>query len=239
MKALIISDLHSNIRALEAILAAESDSDVIYCAGDLVDVGPLPNEVIACVQANGIQCVSGNHDEVVLKAVKDESPTLENANADMKWYQHNAAVLNSNSISFIESLPTSMVFEMDGIVYGMTHMYEHYDVILGPYAYDKFIFDKFEGNENIERIIFGHTHRQAVCSVGDQREWLNPGSTAYRSYLEPGNDSKPAEYMTIVDGCFAYKSAAYDYDAAYQDVLACAPFVLKNEISRSGKRIKD
>lgn len=42
MKALIISDIHSNVKALESIRKAEPDYDVIYCAGDLVDYGPLP-----------------------------------------------------------------------------------------------------------------------------------------------------------------------------------------------------
>ena len=50
MKALILSDLHSNIHALEAIWARERDSDAIYCAGDLVDYGPFPNEVLDWVR---------------------------------------------------------------------------------------------------------------------------------------------------------------------------------------------
>ena len=42
MKALIISDIHSNIYGLEAVYKKEKDSDIIYCAGDLVDYGPFP-----------------------------------------------------------------------------------------------------------------------------------------------------------------------------------------------------
>ena len=62
MKALIISDIHSNIFALEAIWQREHDCDVVFCAGDLVDYGPSPGEVIAWVQAHGVACVQGNHD---------------------------------------------------------------------------------------------------------------------------------------------------------------------------------
>jgi len=51
MKALIISDIHSNIYALEAIWAQERDNDIIYCAGDLVDYGPFPKEVLDWVRA--------------------------------------------------------------------------------------------------------------------------------------------------------------------------------------------
>lgn len=54
MKALILSDIHSNIYALEAIWNKERDSDLILCAGDLVDYGPFPQEVLAWVPYGSI-----------------------------------------------------------------------------------------------------------------------------------------------------------------------------------------
>ena len=50
MKALLIADIHSNICALEAIWNKEQDSDIIYCAGDLVDWGPFPKQVLDWVR---------------------------------------------------------------------------------------------------------------------------------------------------------------------------------------------
>ena len=47
MKLLIISDIHGNIDALEAVWAADGWADQIYCAGDLTDYGVFPKQVIA------------------------------------------------------------------------------------------------------------------------------------------------------------------------------------------------
>ena len=66
MKALVVSDIHSNIYALQAIWEQEHDSDVIYCAGDLVDYGPFPSEVIQWVREHEVICVGGNHDAWVV-----------------------------------------------------------------------------------------------------------------------------------------------------------------------------
>ena len=66
MKTLIISDLHSNIYALEAIWNKERDSDIVYCAGDLVDYGPYPKEVLNWVQSHNVHCVQGNHDRGIV-----------------------------------------------------------------------------------------------------------------------------------------------------------------------------
>ncbi|NRA37735.1 MAG: metallophosphoesterase family protein [Planctomycetes bacterium] len=246
MKALILSDIHSNKRALESILEAESACDVIYCAGDIVDVGPCPNEVIDMILQSSIHCVVGNHDTRVLDSFHNED--LSSIAADEKlWHQHNAQVLNEQSIEFLHALPQTLSFELDGLYYGMIHMYKNYDVILGAFAFDEFIDEHFSAasaNEDkdkgagvIDRLIFGHTHRQADCSIDQQRSWINPGSTAYRSYLEPANESKMAEYMCINDGQVEFKKCHYDYQAAANDIMACQGQLSQDEVDRACKRV--
>lgn len=64
MKLALISDIHANLPALEAVLRhldAQSP-DAIFCLGDLVGYGPQPNEVVDLVRARNIPCVEGNHD---------------------------------------------------------------------------------------------------------------------------------------------------------------------------------
>ena len=56
MKVPILPDIHSNIFALEGIWAQESDSDTVYCTGDLVDYGSNPIEVLDWVREQGIAC---------------------------------------------------------------------------------------------------------------------------------------------------------------------------------------
>lgn len=65
MKIAVISDIHGNLPALEAVLAdiEQHRPDDIYCLGDLVNFAGWDNEVIETVRVKDITCVQGNHDE--------------------------------------------------------------------------------------------------------------------------------------------------------------------------------
>ena len=62
MKLLIVSDLHGNWAALEAVLAAEPQHDAVVFCGDVVDYGPQPVECLRWLRANAKHAVRGNHD---------------------------------------------------------------------------------------------------------------------------------------------------------------------------------
>src|SRR5437660_10094991 len=64
----IISDIHSNLEALTAVLddAEAHDVDEIVCLGDVVGYGPSPIEVVDLVRERASACVRGNHDEALV-----------------------------------------------------------------------------------------------------------------------------------------------------------------------------
>ena len=61
MRALLISDIHANIDALEAVLDAAPQHDLVWNLGDVVGYGAAPNEVIERVRSLGTTFVRGNH----------------------------------------------------------------------------------------------------------------------------------------------------------------------------------
>jgi predicted phosphodiesterase len=67
MRVAVVSDIHSNLHALEAVLAAiESETpDELWCLGDLVGYGPRPNECCAAIAERADVCLAGNHDLAV------------------------------------------------------------------------------------------------------------------------------------------------------------------------------
>jgi predicted phosphodiesterase len=67
MRVAVVSDIHSNLHALEAVLAAiEADApDELWCLGDLVGYGPRPNECCAAIAERADVCLAGNHDLAV------------------------------------------------------------------------------------------------------------------------------------------------------------------------------
>ncbi len=64
MRVAVVSDIHSNLAALEAVLEAiEADGpDELWCLGDVVGYGPRPNECCAIVEQRAAVCLAGNHD---------------------------------------------------------------------------------------------------------------------------------------------------------------------------------
>ena len=62
MRALIISDIHSSLEALEAVLAVAPQYDAVWNLGDIVGYGPNPNEVVDLARKLGGIVVRGNHD---------------------------------------------------------------------------------------------------------------------------------------------------------------------------------
>ncbi len=67
MRVAVVSDIHSNLHALEAVLAAiEAEApDELWCLGDLVGYGPRPNECCALIAEHADVCLAGNHDLAV------------------------------------------------------------------------------------------------------------------------------------------------------------------------------
>jgi predicted phosphodiesterase len=93
MKTVILSDIHSNIHALEAILKHEKEYDLVYCAGDLIDYGPNPKQVIDWARENQIPCVKGNHDQWVVMQYRDGKFADLVAKDERAWVHHNASLL--------------------------------------------------------------------------------------------------------------------------------------------------
>jgi diadenosine tetraphosphatase ApaH/serine/threonine PP2A family protein phosphatase len=67
MRVAVVSDIHSNLHALDAVLAAidAEAPDELWCLGDLVGYGPRPNECCAAVAERADVCLAGNHDLAV------------------------------------------------------------------------------------------------------------------------------------------------------------------------------
>jgi diadenosine tetraphosphatase ApaH/serine/threonine PP2A family protein phosphatase len=102
----VISDVHGNRHALDAVLAAVAAEmpDEVWCLGDLVGYGPQPNECCAEVAARADLCLAGNHDLVVLGAL-DLHDFAGDAAAAASWTR---GVLDPAARAYLEGLsPTA------------------------------------------------------------------------------------------------------------------------------------
>lgn len=223
MKLLVISDIHSNIWALQKILETEPHFDLLCCAGDLVDYGTAPREVIERMQAfDKIQMVRGNHDLHTVNIWKEQHfwdipPT------EYKWVHHNCRRLDEAGIRYLENLPLHLTFEADGYVYLIQHQYdESYGIIESRCQFDEYWdahADSKYRNAGKRRMIFGHSHRQCVHVLGDGMEWLNPGSISYR---RPDDPDKTAHYAVIEDGIIRLCRVFYDRSRLFKEARELA-----------------
>src|SRR5262245_7947109 len=102
MRVAVISDIHGNLHALEAAVAALKDEQphAVWCLGDLVGYGPKPNECCARVAALADVCLIGNRDLGVLEQISLEEFSLEAA-ASARWTQ---GVLDESAHAYLSGL---------------------------------------------------------------------------------------------------------------------------------------
>jgi predicted phosphodiesterase len=102
LRVAVLSDVHSNLHALEAVLA-EVDAagiDEVWFLGDLVGYGPRPNECVALLRARAAVCLAGNHDLVVLGRIPIVAFAGDAAAAAV-WTQ---GVLDDDARAFLATL---------------------------------------------------------------------------------------------------------------------------------------
>jgi predicted phosphodiesterase len=102
MRVAVVSDIHANLHALEAVLAAiDADPvDELWCLGDLVGYGPKPNECCAIVQARADVCLCGNHD-LAVRGTIDLVEFSGDAGTAAAWTRE---VLSDDARTFLDGL---------------------------------------------------------------------------------------------------------------------------------------
>jgi putative phosphoesterase len=180
MKVAIISDIHANIHALQAVWEdIESQKpDRVYCLGDLVGYGAYPNEVVEFIGDRAIPTVMRNFDEgigfdfddcgcfyqdIELKRLGDQS---------MKWSRVRTSDENK---AFLRSLPMQIRVEEKGpkllMVHGSPRKISEYLYRDRPQA----TFEHFARIARSDVIFFGHTHLPYRKKVG-RTHFVNAGS---------------------------------------------------------------
>jgi predicted phosphodiesterase len=106
MRVLVISDIHANLTAFEAVLAdAQGEWDIIWCLGDLIGYGPNPNECVTLLREHEHISLSGNHDWAVLGKL-DINTFNREARTAIEWTRK---TITAETSDYLNELPPSMV----------------------------------------------------------------------------------------------------------------------------------
>lgn len=174
MRIAIISDIHSNLPALEAVLD-ELEGMRIFCLGDIVGYNPFPNEVVDLLRDRGIPSIMGNHDKAVITG-------------DTSWFNPFAAKaiewtideLNEENMEYLSGLPMFHEDEFYAVHGSPGNPLEEY--VFPDYPLE--VLAGFFGYTKRKAIALGHTHVPFQERIGEKLIF-NPGSVGQPRDLDP------------------------------------------------------
>ncbi|OGS44823.1 MAG: hypothetical protein A3K76_06730 [Euryarchaeota archaeon RBG_13_57_23] len=178
MKIAIVSDIHSNIQALEAVLAdiKKTDFDQVLCAGDIVGYGANPNECVRLVSKTAAHAVFGNHELAALTG--DTIWMNEHAARAARW---TGSVLEQEAKNYLSQLELSMQLDLSNRKIAMYH--GSVDSAIEYVYEDGLSLDLFE-RAKADVLILGHTHVPYVVRF-EHGLAVNPGSVGQPRDLDP------------------------------------------------------
>ncbi len=232
MKRAIISDIHSNLEALEAVLAdiATQNVDEIYCLGDIVGYGPNPRECIDRVMKFRV-CLLGNHDQ---GAMFDPEGFNSGAERAIFWTRTQLETAASSDEQnrrwdFLGELPRNHQEDDMLFVHGSARN------PLNEYVFPEDIYNR----RKLEKIFSlvrknafqGHTHVPGVFTesynflspeeidfeyrLGNEKAMINVGSVG-----QPRDGNPRACYCTLEDGLVRFHRVEYPAEKTIEKIYA-------------------
>ncbi len=184
-RAVFVSDVHSNLEALEAVLE-EAGGLRVFCAGDVVGYGASPNEVVGLLRRVGATCVQGNHDRAAVTGdVRGFNPT---AGMAAVWTSRQ---LTDESRGFLAALPTGARGTVGGRSLYMVHGSPDdplWEYVLPSTHAD--LLDHYLGKVGADVLALGHTH--APFEWRGEGLVFNPGSVG-----QPRDGDPRASYAVL------------------------------------------
>ena len=193
MRILVISDIHANYTALEAVLADAGTVDETWCLGDIVGYGPDPNATVELVrEIPNLVCILGNHDVAVTGKIPFD---VFNGEA-RRTLEYHERVLTADNMDFLRSLPSNLKVRGEvSIVHGSPRD-SVWEYILNTLS-ARLNFDHFTTNW----CFVGHSHLQCMFQLNMDTDRVNlapiragePIMLRPRAILNPGSVGQPRD----------------------------------------------
>jgi diadenosine tetraphosphatase ApaH/serine/threonine PP2A family protein phosphatase len=192
MRIAVVSDIHSNLPALEAVLAAidAEAPDELWCLGDLVGYGPQPNECCAIIAERADVCLAGNHD-LAVRGTIDLDEFGGDAGIAARWTRE---VLEPRALELLNRLEPAGAAHGVALYHGSAR-----DPIWEYVLSDVEALATFERTDS-PLVLVGHSHvaLRVAQSDGELDGGLAPAGTeldtrGVRALLNPGSVGQPRD----------------------------------------------
>lgn len=219
MRVLVVSDVHANITALEAVLDAARPFQALWCLGDTVGYGPDPNECVELIRSfPNLKCLIGNHDQAALGLIP-----LARFNSDA---QESAAwtrrTLTKENTAYLESLPSKLEIEPFTLAHGSPRQ------PIWEYILDRQSAEASLDDLRTEYCLVGHSHLPLIFHRDSNNgpvsptavRWDEPMQLVPQMILNPGSVGQPrdldprAAYAMLNTDEFTWEARRAEYDIA-------------------------
>jgi putative phosphoesterase len=221
MRIAILSDIHGNLTALDAVSADLRDAapDLVIHAGDLADGGSSPVEVVDRIRAMGWPGVMGNGDEMLSRPDSLEEfahrssapPALWAVVREMAGFTREA--LGEVRLSWLGQLPIALVRAGLAVVHASPQTCWKAPPANAPDS----DLDRAYGALGQPLVVFGHTHLPSIRRLtGTVKLLINCGSVGL-----PHDGDPRASYLLLDDGTPQIRRVAYDVEKEIQKLASC------------------
>ena len=221
MRALVVSDLHGNVDALDALeawRARQPAFDVVWVVGDLVDYGAAPGDVIAWSRRHAAVAVRGNHDHAMATGESCRSSAIF-LGLSVSTREYLRPRLAAADIAYLDAMPLADgVALADGRRVAFAHAVPT-DPLFGYVATgasDREWADAIAPAGGAAFLFVGHTHDQFVRAAGPTTI-VNPGSVGL-----PTDGDPRAGFAVFENGVIRLHRIPYDVDRAVARVQRMA-----------------
>jgi putative phosphoesterase len=190
----VLSDIHGNVVALEAVLDDMPSVDALVCAGDVVGYNPWHADCVEAMREREVPTVMGNHDRAVAGGSSFGFNSMAGAGV-----QHARETLADDQVEWLANLPEER-HEFDGRI---TLVHSHPER-RGRYTYPEEFGPHLLGEETV--LVLGHTHVQHH-EVYDEGIVMNPGSVG-----QPRDGDPRAAYAVLDLDEMTVAEHRVDYD---------------------------
>jgi diadenosine tetraphosphatase ApaH/serine/threonine PP2A family protein phosphatase len=219
MRVAVVSDVHANLHAFEAVLAAvDADPvDRLWCLGDVVGYGPKPNECCELARARASLCLCGNHD-LAVRGTLDLAEFSGDAAVAAAWTR---TVLHADAREWLDGLEPQGTAEGVSLFHGSARD-PVWEYVLSDEAAIATLL-----STDAPLVLVGHSHvalevalrgselaggpapNGTVVALGEARRLLNPGSVG-----QPRDGDPHAAYLVLdLDARTAtFRRVAYDVE---------------------------
>ncbi len=177
MKILLLSDIHGNYPALEAVaeFAPPTEFDLVCNCGDSTVYGPFPNECLDWLQQHRAVSILGNTDRKILRLIKGKKMKKPGKAEKRIMYTSTVDVLTQSSMRTLQSFKKKKTVTVEKTRIGLFHgSPDDPDEFLFPSTEDK-RFQTLAGQAKQDIICFGHSHTPFYKHVKGVH-FINPGS---------------------------------------------------------------